>query len=146
MEVIRAIRNRRSEMNVPPSKKAELIIVGDKDMFGSAGVFFKKLAYASEVVVSDEVPADAASMVSVVTSSAKVYMPMSDLVDIEKELARLAKEKDNVLLQISRIEGKLSNQGFLAKAPENVVAAERQKLVEYKDHLSKLEESISNLK
>ncbi|MEA4921453.1 MAG: valine--tRNA ligase [Clostridiaceae bacterium] len=147
MEVIRAIRNRRSEMNVPPSKKAELIISSDRtEMYENASHFFKKLAYASDVKVLAEVPEDAASMVSVVTSTAKVYMPMSDLVDTEKELERLNKEKDSILGQIARIEGKLNNPGFLTKAPEAVVASEKQKLETLNEHLSKLEESINNLK
>ncbi len=147
MEVIRAVRNRRSEMNVPPSKKAELIITTDRpELFERAGLFFAKLAYASSVNVAVQTPKDAASMVSVVTSSAKVYMPMSDLVDIEKELERLNKERDNVAQQIARIEGKLSNEGFVSKAPEAVVNAERQKLADYKEHLVKLEESIKGLK
>ena len=85
-------------------------------------------------------------MVSVVTSTAQLYMPMSDLVDLEKELARLNKEKDNVVGQIARIEGKLNNPGFVAKAPEAVVNAERQKLESLKEHLSKLEVSIGNIK
>ncbi|MBQ2327502.1 MAG: class I tRNA ligase family protein, partial [Clostridia bacterium] len=147
MEVIRAIRNRRAEMNVPPSKKAELIINSEKlDMFAQAELFFKKLAYASDVKVTAETPSDASKMVSVVTSAATVFMPMSDLIDFEKELQRLNKEKDNVLSQIARIEGKLSNPGFVAKAPEAVVSAERQKLEGLKEHLSKLEESIGNLR
>jgi len=147
MEAIRAIRNRRAEMNVPPSKKAELIIATQHaEMFGAAEFFFKKLASAGEVKVQAEAPADAASMVSIVTSTAQLYMPMSDLVDLEKELARLNKEKDNVLGQIARIEGKLNNPGFVAKAPEAVVNAERTKLESLKEHLSKLEESIGNIK
>ena len=146
MEIIRAIRNRRAEMNVPPSKKAELFIVSERPMFSGADLYFKRLAYASEVVVLNDAPENASSMVSVVTPAAKVYMPLSDLVDIEKELQRLNKEKDNVMAQIARIEGKLSNQGFISKAPEAVVAAERQRLEGYKEHLSKLEESIHNLK
>ncbi len=147
MEVIRSVRNRRAEMNVPPSKKAELIITADqRRVFENAEMIFKKLAYASQVTFTEKAPQDSAGMVSVVTSAARVYMPMSDLVDIEKELSRLNKEKENILNQISRTENKLNNEGFVSKAPEAVVQAERQKLSGYREHLTKLEESISNLR
>ena len=147
MEVIRSVRNRRAEMNVPPSKKAELIITADqRSVFENAEMIFKKPAYASQVTFTEKAPQDSAGMVSVVTSAARVYMPMSDLVDIEKELARLNKEKENILNQISRTENKLNNEGFVSKAPEAVVQAERQKLSGYREHLTKLEESISNLR
>ena len=146
-DAIAAVRARRAEMNVPPSKKAELIIVtSHAELFGASEFFFKKLASASEVRIQTETPADASSMVSVVTSTAQLYMPMSDLVDMEKELARLRKEADNVRGQMARIEGKLQNPGFVSKAPEAVVASERQRLEGLKAHLAKLEESIGNLK
>ena len=146
MAAIRAVRNRRSEMNVPPSKKAALILVTHKpDLFASAEPFMKRLAWASEVSIADTAPADAAKMVSCVTESVQIFMPMSDLVDLDKERERLLKEKENALQQIARIEGKLSNQGFVAKAPAAVVNAEREKLEKFRTVVAKLDDSLAAL-
>ncbi len=94
MDAVRAIRNRRAEMNVPPSKKAKVLILTEKkDTFSAGAGFFPKLAYASEIELIDAVPADAAKMASVVTGDAQIYMPMGDLIDFEAERARLGKEK-----------------------------------------------------
>ena len=143
MEAIRAIRNRRSEMNVPPSRKANILIsTAQTGLFQAAAPFMKKLAYAAEVEVADHDPADTAGMVSVVTGACKLFMPMSDLVDMEKERERLQKEKDNLLQYIARTEAKLANESFVAKAPAAVVNAEREKLQNKKEHLAKLEESL----
>ena len=143
MEAIRAIRNRRSEMNVPPSRKANILIsTAQTGLFQAAAPFMKKLAYAAEVEVADHDPADTAGMVSVVTGACKLFMPMSDLVDMEKERERLQKEKDNLLQYIARTEAKLQNVAFVAKAPAAVVNAEREKLQNKKEHLAKLEESL----
>ncbi|MDD4688619.1 MAG: valine--tRNA ligase [Eubacteriales bacterium] len=143
---IRAIRNLRSEMNVPPSKKAKLIIVTDKtDIFSQGEAFFKKLAWASDVVVSnnkDEVPENA---IIVVTEGAEIFMPQGDLVDKEKELERLNKEKEKLIGEIKRVEGKLSNQGFIAKAPDKVIEEEKAKGEKYKEMLEKIEGQIASL-
>ena len=146
MAAIRAVRNRRSEMNVPPSKKAALILVTHKpDLFAGAEPFMKRLAWASEVSISDTAPADAAKMVSCVTESVQIFMPMSDLVDLDKERERLNKEKENALQQIARIEGKLNNEGFVAKAPAAVVNAEREKLEKFRTVVAKLDDSLAAL-
>ena len=146
MAAIRAVRNRRSEMNVPPSKKAALILMTHKpDLFAGAEPFMKRLAWASEVSIVDAAPADAAKMVSCVTESVQIFMPMSDLVDLDKERERLQKEKDNALQQIARIEGKLSNEGFVAKAPAAVVNAEREKLEKFRAVVAKLDDSLAAL-
>ena len=146
MAAIRAVRNRRSEMNVPPSKKAALILVTHKpDLFAGAEPFMKRLAWASEVSISDVAPADAAKMVSCVTESVQIFMPMSDLVDLDKERERLNKEKENALQQIARIEGKLRNEGFVAKAPAAVVNAEREKLEKFRTVVAKLDDSLAAL-
>jgi valyl-tRNA synthetase len=146
MAAIRAVRNRRSEMNVPPSKKAALILVTHKpDLFAGAEPFMKRLAWASEVSIADTAPADAAKMVSCVTESVQIFMPMSDLVDLDKERERLLKEKENALQQIARIEGKLSNEGFVAKAPAAVVNAEREKLEKFRTVVAKLDDSLAAL-
>ena len=146
MDAVRAIRNRRAEMNVPPSKKAKVLILTEKkDTFAAGAGFFPKLAYASEIELIDTVPADAAKMASVVTGDAQLYMPMGDLIDFETERARLGKEKSKVEADIDFVMKKLNNPKFVDKAPEKVVAAEREKAEKLKEHLAKLEESIAAL-
>ena len=146
MDAVRAIRNRRAEMNVPPSKKAKVLILTEKKNTFSAGAgFFPKLAYASEIELIDAVPADAARMASVVTGDAQIYMPMGDLIDFEAERARLGKEKSKVEADIDFVMKKLNNPKFVDKAPEKVVAAEREKADKLREHLAKLEESIAAL-
>ena len=146
MDAVRAIRNRRAEMNVPPSKKAKVLILTEKkDTFSAGAGFFPKLAYASEIELIDAVPADASRMASVVTGDAQLYMPMGDLIDFEAERARLGKEKKKVEDDIAFVMKKLNNPKFVDKAPENVVAAEREKADRLREHLAKLEESIAAL-
>ena len=146
MDAVRAIRNRRAEMNVPPSKKAKVLILTEKkDTFSAGAGFFPKLAYASEIELIDTVPADAAKMASVVTGDAQIYMPMGDLIDFEAERARLGKEKSKVEADIDFVMKKLNNPKFVDKAPEKVVAAEREKAEKLREHLAKLEESIAAL-
>ncbi len=140
MDAIKAVRARRSEMNVPPSRKAHLIIATDKKAAFEAGYdYICKLAYASSVAVVDEAPADTAGMVSVVTDNARMFMPMAELVDLEKERERVRKELANAEKQLQGQIGKLSNQNFVTRAPEAVVNAEREKK-------AKLEALIENLK
>jgi valyl-tRNA synthetase len=127
-------------MNVPPSRKAHLIIATDKKAAFEAGNdYICKLAYASSVAVMPEAPADTAGMVSVVTDNARMFMPMADLVDLEKERARLQKELANAEKQLQGQIAKLSNQNFVTRAPEAVVNVEREKQ-------AKLEALIENLK
>ena len=140
MNVIKAVRARRSEMNVPPSRKAHLIIVTDKKAAFEAGVsYIKKLAYASEVTVTGEAPASTDGMVSVVTDNARMFMPMAELVDLEKERARIQKELQNAEKQLAGQNAKLANENFVTRAPEAVVNVEREKK-------AKLEALIENLK
>ena len=146
MDAVRAIRNRRAEMNVPPSKKAKVLILTEKkDTFSAGAGFFPKLAYASEIELIDAVPADAAKMASVVTGDAQLYMPMGDLIDFEAERVRLGKEKIKVEDDIAFVMKKLNNPKFVDKAPEKVVATEREKADKLREHLAKLEESIAAL-
>ena len=146
MDAVRAIRNRRSEMNVPPSKKAKVLILTEKrDTFAAGAGFFPKLAYASAIELVDAVPADAAKMASVVTGDAQLYMPMGDLIDFAAERARLEKEKAKVEDDIAFVMKKLDNPSFTQKAPEKVVAVEREKAEKLREHLAKLEESIAAL-
>ena len=145
IDAIGAIRLRRAEMNVPPSKKAKLIIVSDyKDSFNAdTTVFFEKLAYASEVILADG--CDDETAVSIVTDSAKLFIPMAEIIDIEKEKARLEKERQTALSEIDRVNKKLSNESFVAKAPAAVIDGEKAKLAKYSEMLSNIEEMISKL-
>ncbi len=146
MNAIRAIRNRRAEMNVPPSKKAKVIVVTDKrDTFEAGSVFFAKLAYAAEVEVVGEAPADASKMVSVVTEDAQLYMPMSELLDLDKERARLTKEKEKAENDLAFVQRKLENESFVAKAPEKVIQNERDKADKARELIAKLEASLAAL-
>ncbi len=145
MDAIKAIRNRRAEMNVPPSKKATLYIeTEDAQVFEQCAAFLVRLASASEVEVNAEF--DKAGSVQVITDSAKIYIPMAELIDMEKEIARLEKEKEQCEKQAAGLEARLGNPGFVNKAPENVVAAERDRLAKLKERLAKLEESIAAMK
>lgn len=120
MEAITAIRTQRNEMNVPPSKKAKLFIAtAIPETFSNGEQFFKKLASASEVEISDSFDID--GTVTVVTSDAKIYIPMEELVDKEAELKRLNKELKQVEKMLAQDEGKLNNPGFMSKAPEKVI-------------------------
>ena len=143
---IRAIRVRRNEMNVPPSRKAALHIVSDSsDIFNSAVTpLFEKLAYASGVEFTSSY--ESADALQIVTEKATVYIPMADMIDFEKELARLKAEREKTEGEIARAEKKLSNEEFVAKAPAAVVENERKKLASYRETLSKIEEAIQKIK
>ena len=144
---ISAIRARRAEMNVPPSKKAALYVASSHaDTFRQGEGFIKRLAYADQVVICDGDPEGHEDMLCVVTADAKLYIPLSQLIDVEKELARIAKEKENCLRQIAMFEGKLNNEQFVSRAPEKVVADQREKLEKNRALLHQLEESEARLK
>ena len=146
IDTIKAIRVQRNELNVPPSKKVTMYVeTAETELFKSCAAFFEKLAGAGELHVSEK--ADAAdSMVTVVTASARVFMPMGELVDTEKELARLEKEKKAAEKDIAFLSGKLSNQGFLSKAPAQQIENERAKLAKAEEKMAKINESIAALK
>lgn len=138
---IKAIRNRRAEMNVPPSVKAALHIeTKECETFEKGRLFFERLASASDIVISEKV--ELPDAVTVVTDSARIFIPLDQLVDKEKELARLDKEKKAVQKDIDFSQGKLNNQGFLAKAPQQQVEAEKAKLAKALEKMAKIEESI----
>ncbi len=144
MDVIKAIRARRAEMNVPPSKKAAVTIVTPKaDVFTAGMGFLTRLAYASSIEVGENEPASTAGMVADVTHDAKVYMPLAELVDIEKEKARLNKDLGKKQGELKGLEAKLSNPGFLNKAPEAVVAAEKDRAEKLKTLIAKIEEQLA---
>ncbi|MGN0642175.1 MAG: valine--tRNA ligase [Huintestinicola sp.] len=144
IDAIRAVRNRRAEMNVVPSVKAKLYIeTADKAVFESGVMFFEKLASASSVEIGDSF--DISDAVTVVTHSARIFIPLSDLVDKEKELARLNKEKAAVQKDIDFSNNKLNNPGFMAKAPEKQIEAEKAKLAKALEKMAKIEQSIASL-
>ena len=147
MDAIKAVRARRSEMNVPPSRKSHLIIVTDKaKAFTDGEKFICKLAYASEISVIAELPETTDGMVSVITDNARMFMPMAELVDLEKEKARMEKELASARKQLDGQIAKLSNEKFVSRAPEAVVNAEREKKTKLEALIENLEESLKNLK
>ena len=149
-DAITAIRARRAEMNVPANKRVNMTISTQRQDVFTAGIpFFGRLAGAEGVTVSDTVDEGAMEregMVEVVTHAARIFIPLAELVDFEKELARIAKEKENCLKQIAMFEGKLSNESFVSRAPEKVVNDQREKLAKAKALLEQLEESEKRLK
>ena len=141
MEAVRAIRNRRAEMNVPPSKKAKYYIAtAHKDTFEKAGIFMQRLASCSEAEIGDSFEIDGA--VCIVTTDAKIYIPLGELVDFEKEIARLNKEKEKVLKDLEFIDKKLNNENFVAKAPKAVVDGQREAAKKLRDKIAMIDESI----
>ena len=142
MDTIKAIRARRAEMNVPPSKKAEVILVTEEPAIYEQGIhFIQRLAYAEKVTVTGKAPEELAGLVNIVTHKANAYIPLSELVDFQAELERIAKEKEKAENGLRIAEKKLSNEKFVANAPEAVVNAEREKAAKYRDLIAKLEES-----
>ena len=146
-DAITAVRARRAEMNVPPSKKAQLILVTKRPETYEVGKhFITRMAYASEVTVTAQAPADLKGMVTVATHDANIYLPLAELVDIAAELERIAKEKAKAEDNLTRIEAKLANESFTSRAPENVVNAEREKAEKARSLIAKLEESAAAMK
>ena len=144
MAAVKAIRNVRAEKNVPPSRKAHLFIDTDfTDTFEKGSSFFERLASASDVTVGKNLKVENAAMA--VTDSAKIYLPMGDLIDREAELKRLRKDLENCEKEIKSTEGKLANKEFVSKAPEKVVNVEREKLARANERLLKILESIREL-
>ena len=144
MEAIRAVRTRRSEMNVPPSKKAHLTVsTAEGEVFALGVPFLKKLAYASDVtVVPAGGAAEAAGQVTVITHAAQLSMPLAELVDLEKEKARIEKELKKNTAELQKLSAKLQNPGFLNKAPAQVVQAEQERAEKLQKLVAKLEEQL----
>ena len=152
MDAIRGVRARRAEMNVPPSKKAQLTVSTlERAVFEQGIPFLKRLAYASDVTV--EGVADAGSddamtaqgMVTVTTHAARLFMPLAELVDLEKEKARIEKELKKNRAELDKLEAKLGNPGFVNKAPAHVVEAEQDRAEKLRALLAKLEESAASM-
>ncbi len=147
MAAIRGIRARRTEMNVPPSKKAALfVLTSKKEIFQEGDGFLQRLAYADRVTLLDTEPADLDGMVTITTADAKLYIPLGQLVDVSKEIARISKELENARKFLASVEGKLANERFVSRAPEAVVNAEREKVAKTKDLIAQLEQSEAALK
>lgn len=152
MDAVKAVRTRRSEMNVPPSKKAHLTIATLEQAIFAAGIpFLKRLGYASDVTVtgpsglgSDKEEA-AKGVVTVITHAARIGMPLAELVDLEKEKARLAKSLKKNQAELDKLNAKLQNPGFLAKAPENVVKAEQERAEKLAALIAQLQEQAASL-
>ena len=144
MTAIKAVRNRRAEMNVPPSKKAKIFIeTAYENTFSEGANFFVRLASASEVEIVKGYEEDGA--VAIITEDARLFIPLDELVDFKAELERLEKEKAGVLKEIAFVSGKLNNEKFVAKAPEALVNEQREKLAKYNEKLAMLEESIAKI-
>lgn len=147
-EAVKAIRNVRTEMNVPPSRKAAVYIVSEsekvRNIFAAGRVFFAPLAYAGEVKIMAQREGIDNDAVSAVINQAAIYMPFSDLVDIAKETERLTKEKNRLEGEIKRARGMLANPNFVNKAPEKKLAEEREKLAKYTDMLAQVTERLTH--
>ena len=150
IDAIKAIRTRRSEMNVPPSRKSKVFIQTKyKSSFSdNCYPFFVSMASASQVMVADEFSPDEVSAdnaVQIITDSASIYLPLADIIDFEKEKARLETEKKKLLAEIDRLEKKLQNQGFVSKAPTSVVQGEKAKLARYTENLDGVNSALEKL-
>lgn len=147
MIAVKAVRNRRAEMNVPPSKKAHLnIVTKDVELFGDGAKYFTRLASASQIGVSDDESVfNLDGAVSVVTEDATIYIPMDELVDFGAELERLNKEKAAVQKDIDFVSNKLNNENFVAKAPAKLVEEQKEKLAKYTEKMNMIDEAIAKI-
>ena len=148
-EAVRSIRNIRTGMNVPPSKKAKVFVVSEdeavRNVFENGKVFFASLGYASEVLVQADKEGIDEDAVSAVTGKAVIYMPFAELVDIEKEIERLKKEEEKLTKELARVNGMLSNERFISKAPEAKIAEEREKLEKYTNMMEQVKQRLAQL-
>lgn len=145
MDAIRAIRNRRAEMNIPPSKKSKVYVeTAFSDVFAVGSEFIKRLAYASDVEIADAF-GDLGNTVTIVTNDAKIYIPLGDLVDFEAEAKRLQKELATAEEKLAFINKKLDNPGFVNKAPEKVVQQNRDEAAKLTEKIANLRSSLENL-
>ena len=145
MDAIRAIRTRRAEMNVAPGRKVQLTIAtAQQETFTAGAAFFQRLAAAAEVHIAGAADAPAAKgMVEVVTHAARVFMPLAELVDVQQELERIAKEKAKAEGHLKGIEAKLNNEAFTSKAPEHIVQNQRDQAEKLKALIAQLEQSAA---
>ena len=148
-EAVKGIRNIRGEMNVPPSKKASVIVVSEKqdvlDIYQENKVFFATLGLASDVTFQKDKAGIADDAVSVVIADGTIYIPFAELVDIEKEIERLRKEEKKLQGELKRSQGMLGNPNFVNKAPEKKIAEEREKLEKYKGMMEQVQQRLAQL-
>ena len=146
MDLIKAVRTLRADMGVHPAKRTSLIIeTADKTPFEDGAAYLAKFAFANEVSFTEKYTGDTKGVAQVVTHAARAFIPMMELIDREKEQARLAKEKAQCEKEITSMAAKLSNEGFVNKAPAHIVEDMRQKHAAAAEKLAKIEESIRNL-
>ena len=145
-QIIVEIRNVRSNMNIHPSKKANLIFVTDEheDDIWSAKDFILKLGFAEKIVVQKDRIGIPKNAISILKSGIELFMPLDELIDMEEERKRLEEERKGLISEVERCEKMLSNQGFLSKAPEKKIQEEKDKLKKYKEMLTKVEERLKN--
>ena len=148
-EAVRGIRNVRLNMNVPPSKKANVYVVSAdekvRNSFEDGKVFFATLGRAEEIYIQPDKTGIDEKAVSAIISGAEIYIPLDQLVDIEKEKERLSAEKQRLEKEVARCEGMLGNEKFVSKAPEDKVRAEREKLEKYRQMMAQVEERLGQL-
>ena len=148
-EAVRAIRNVRSSMNVPPSKKAQVFVVSENErvrgIFEGSSRFFATLAYASQVTVQTDKTGIGEDAVSALIPEAAVYMPFAELVDLEKEVERLKKEEERLTKELARVNGMLNNEKFMSKAPQSKVDEEKEKLAKYSQMMAQVKEHLAAL-
>ena len=146
---VRAIRNVRTSMNVPPSKKAKVFVVSEdqevREIFEHSKVFFGTLGYASEVAIQADKNGIAEDAVSAVAPQAAIYMPFAELVDIEKEVERLKKEEERLAKELARVNGMLNNEKFVSRAPQAKIDEEKAKLSKYTQMMDQVKERLGQL-
>ena len=148
-EAVRGIRNIRTEMNVAPSRKAQVFVVSENEdiltAFREGKLFFQSLAYASEVLIQKDKAGIAEDAVSVVIANATLYIPFAELVDISQEIERLQKEEKRLTGELNRVNGMLNNEKFMSKAPEAKIAEEREKLEKYTQMMEQVKSRLAQL-
>ncbi|MDE6892082.1 MAG: valine--tRNA ligase, partial [Lachnospiraceae bacterium] len=148
-EAVRGIRNVRTEMNVPPGKKAKVFVVSENEdilaAFTEGKLFFQSLAYASETAILKDKEGISRDAVSVVIANATLYIPFEELVDIAQEIARLKKEEKRLTGELGRVNGMLGNERFLSKAPKEKIAEEKEKLEKYTQMMEQVKVRLQQL-
>ena len=148
-EAVRSIRNVRTGMNVPPSRKAQVFVVAESEgirrIFEEGRVFFASLGYASEVHVQADKTGISEDAVSAVLPEAVIYMPFADLVDVDKEIQRLQKEEERLIKELARVNGMLGNERFLSKAPQAKIDEEKAKLEKYTQMMEQVKTRLAQL-
>ena len=148
-EAVRGIRNVRTEMNVAPSRKAQVFIVSEDEeivnAFTEGRLFFASLAYASDVTIQKDKEGIGQDAVSVVIANATLYIPFAELVDIKQEIERLQKEEKRLQGELARVNGMLNNEKFMSKAPEAKIAEEKEKLAKYTQMMEQIKMRLGQL-